>query len=1170
MPKFAITCAIACLFGAFLPGVSWAQSFNAAINGIVTDPSGAVITTAELALTSVATGAVRRTKTGDAGLYSFPNLQPGIYDLKTSASGFRDFVQRGIAVSMNASVRLDAKLELGAAAQVVEVSGGASPLNFENAELKQTITPDVIRELPLLVSGSIRSAASFITLMPGVSTGGAGGTPFDARINGGLQTGDEAVVDGVSMQEGLMSQSGMIAFSDYPISPESVSEVSVLASNYEPQYGSTTSAVITASTKSGTDQFHGGVHWFHRNTALNARQFGVAERPKDLENDFGLYVGGPVKLPLLSSANRKTYFFFNYTGFRIVGSLTKPILSVPTEMMHQGDFSEWPFPIYDPATSRPDPTHPGSFVRDQFMGCDPNDPHPNVICPSRIANSMALQWLQYVPLPNRPGVLNNYESPVGPIDPRFKNSNSQVYRFDHQMLKDTVSAIFRYRRTMPIIQSQLPQEIATDNYRDPDWNVVARVLWDHTFSPTVLNHLAVGFSNFRSTVINISDCCVSKVPAIAGVADRVHEPTLNFDQYASYGGNNGSIEDHPTSIVNDLLTIVRGKHTFKFGGEYRDLRNWLVPQGNASGTFHFSALNTGLIGIDSGNPIASFLLEAVGDANATFRSVRRWEMQGNTIIAHFGDTWKVTPRLSINYGMRWDRATPSVEKDDQLSFFDPLGQNPSAGGRPGRLAFAGTKWGPASFGSREPEKTWNKGFAPRLGIAYSWNAKTVIRTGYGIFYTQAFYPGWGGGSALDGFDANVAFSSTLGGLQPAFILSQGFPQYFTPPPFIDAGYRNGQDLTYRPSDANRLAYSQQWNLTIEHQFTNNFYISAGYVGNKGTRLPSTMIPLNALDPKLLSMGSKLYDQFKPGDTQVDGVPLPYQGWVQQMTGCAPSVAQALLPYPQYCSALRGLNENVGSSAYHSFQFKAEKRFSGNVWMLASYTLSKLLTTSDHTQEAALGGVSGVISPFERERNWALAVDDVPQNLSIAFVYDLPFGKDKRFLKNIGSADKFLGGWRVNGIFRASSGIPFFFRSGQCNVPEQFRVGCIPAILPGANPFAQDRSHFDPNKPLFNAAAFESTNGFNFYYGQGPRVSNLRGFGNRNQDLSLIKDTKITEKVTFEFRAEAFNVWNWHIFSGSGEFGSGAFDTNVASPTFGYWNGAVSGPRNLQLGARITF
>src|SRR5205823_10602490 len=277
------------------------------------------------------------------------------------------------------------------------------------------------------------------------------------------------------------------------------------------------------------------------------------------------------------------------------------------------------------------------------------------------------------------------------------------------------------------------------------------------------------------------------------------------------------------------------------------------------------------------------------------------------------------------------------------------------------------------------------------------------------------------------------------GLTPAFILSQGFPQNFPQPPFVDSGARNGQDLTYRPFDANRLSYSQQWNLSVERQFTSDFYVGLAYVANKGTRLPSTTAPLNALDPKLLSMGTKLYDEFKPGDVAVDGVPLPYPGWVEQMTGCAPTVAQALLPYPQYCSALFGQNENAGNSTYHSLQLKAEHRFSKGAWLLASYTLAKLLTSTDSVQADATlwSGAYGVISPFERQRNKALALNDVPHTFSLAMIYELPFGRGKRFASSSGAADRLISGWQLGGILRITAGVPFLFRSGTCNIPAQF-------------------------------------------------------------------------------------------------------------------------------------
>jgi hypothetical protein len=294
-----------------------------------------------------------------------------------------------------------------------------------------------------------------------------------------------------------------------------------------------------------------------------------------------------------------------------------------------------------------------------------------------------------------------------------------------------------------------------------------------------------------------------------------------------------------------------------------------------------------------------------------------------------------------------------------------------------------------------------------------------------------------------------------------------------------------------------------------------------------------------------------------------------------MTGCAPSAAQALLPFPQYCSDLSGLNENAGNSTYHSLQAKVEKRFSSGTFLLASYTWSKLLTSSGHVDEVAntWSGATGVISPFERHRNKSLAQDDVPHIFNLSMVYEVPFGPQRRHRFRSPLLNNVLGRWSLSGIFRVSSGIPLFFRSSQCNIPSQFGMGCIPAVLPGQTPFAQQKDDFEPSRPLLQRAAFEPIDNFSFYAGQGPRISGFRAFGFKNLDIALFKDIPIGERVRLQLRAEFFNAFNWHHFVASGSTlrgGVTAFDNDLASPSFGLWNGQVSSPRNIQVGARLEF
>ncbi len=1158
-----------------LPG--WSQGTGAAISGVVTDPTGAAIANAEVTLKSVNASFARKVNTDNDGSFAFPNIQQGAYELEVSAAGFKVLTQRNIVLRQYEQVRVPLSLEVGEVGQKVEVSAAVSQLNVETPEVKGTISRTEIEQLPLQVAGGQRSAAQFATLLPGVTPGGGQTDAGNARFNGGQRNSDEAILDGVTMQEGLLNQSGMIAIqSDFPIAPEAVNEISVLTSNYDVQYGSSAGAVIVASTKSGTNDYHGGAYYYHRNTAFNAAPWGQT-RPRIQQTDYGFYAGGPVKWRGLWNSKVKTYFFGHMERFRSVGATTKPVLTLPTARMRQGDFGEWPDPIFDPATLRANPDYNPSadvgpnnlpYLRNQFMGCNGNQ--PNVICQSdpRLQNAMASEWFKLLPMPNRPGVVANYEAPVGLASGLNANTNQYDARGDAYFgQNDHVSGTYHYRGTLAFTQAVLPPALDTNNTRIPNYSHIARGNWDHIFSPTLVNNFNIGFLNLPTNLYNSSDCCVNDVPQIGGVYSNKHVPQMRFsDQYSGYGGNGDFFTTRPTWAINNTATWIKGKHSLKFGMEWRSVKYPTITEANGSGTFNFDRGATSVRGIQSGNPMASFLLGAVSTASVNYYSLPAWSPTGSSWSLFIGDQWKVNRRLNVTLGVRWDLYKPSMEAEDRTSFFDPYGPNPEAGGRPGRLAFAGDQYGAASFGKRYPEELFKKAFAPRVGLAYTLTDRTVVRAGYGVFFMQNFYPGWNGGVATDGFNLTASFNSQLGGLEPAFLLQNGVPQDFAKPPFTTPGYLNGRNApNYRPFDANQLPYAQQWNLSIEHRLDESTYVSVAYIGNKGTRLLSNIAGINAVNPQYLSMGERLNDQFQSGQTSLNGVSIPYAGWVEQMRGCAPSVAQALRPYPQYCNSIFGQNENVGNSTYHSFQLKVERRLSRGLFFLGSYTWSKTLTSADSAQATTN---PYLFSPYEQGRAKALSDTDVPHAFALSMNWDFPFGKGKRWASDIPTALNYvIGGWQLAGITRWYSGVPLGFRSSFCNVPGPFSISCLPGTIPGQNVLAQENADYDPTKPRFNRAAFENpqqTFANPTYYGQGSRFTNIRNIPYQNQDLSLYKNFSFfrEDRMRIQLRFEAFNVFNWHVLNG--------WDTNVASPTFGAWTGATSAPRTLQLGAKVTF
>jgi hypothetical protein len=1191
-------CVIAAvLFCAALTGVMWAQGTRASISGVVRDPTGAAVPAAELSLRSLTNSAVVKATSGADGFYAFPDVVAAAYDLTVAAKGFHEYIQRGISINLDQQVRIDISLELGATSEAIEVTSNASPLNFDSAVQKGTIQPNELEQLPLILGGQTRTAVSFARLLPGVTTGGDDDKlNFNTRINGGTNETDEALLDGVSIVDGSLGQNGIeLAVTGHPMSPDAIQEITLLTSNYDAQYGYTSSSVLTAITKSGTNSFHGTAYELLRNTDFNARPFGVAARPVDKENDFGGNIGGPLKLPGISSGRKKAFFFTNYEGFRIKGASNAPRYTVPTAQERAGDFSDWPAPIYDPATTQVNPSYNPNLpisstnlpdTRQQFMGCNGNQ--PNVICASdpRLVNSAALAWLKYLPMPNLPGIIDNYTPPT-PVNGTV-NADSTVLDVKGDFYwhdNDHFTATVHYFGSFGNGQHILPVQIDNDSFRAPNYDFANRGNWDHIFRPNLINTFNIGYNDILSVYANVDSAYGSLFPKIPGAINSSLPPVINFQNYLGFGSNASGATIRPARLLNDRLAWVKGKHTLGFGGEIRWLQDKEASSSNESGTYNFTALSTGLRGIQSGNDFASFLLGYVDNASVYDPTVTTQYIRQKYYASYVNDSWKLTPKLTLDFGVRWDISNPTREKYNNFSFVDPYLANPEAGGLPGSLVFAGNIAGtgnPASFGKPYPETTDLHNVAPRFGFAYALTPNTVVRGGYGVFYQPLTYPGWNSGvsGGRDGFNTNVILSPTNGGITPATLFSQGFTDaQYQPPPFYNLGYDNGKyPGVYREFNQGHLPSSQQWNLTVEHQFTKEFYVDVAYVANKGTHLISGIDSPNVLNPSLLSMGNKLYDTFQPGQTSLDGVQAPYAGWVQQLTNgqCAPTVAQALLPFPQFCGIMTAANENLGFSSYNSLQVKAERRMSRGLMFLGSYTWSKFLSSGADQQFASVFSSPGLISPYQESRNKSLDAQDVPQSLSLTALYDIPMGRGHRFMGHSGFVgDKLFSGWEVNGIFRAQSGIPFFIYSSQCNIPSQFGMGCLPGVLPGANPFVTSVSNYNPNNgPLLNRDAFQNgADGgvFSFDSGSAGRISNLRQSPFTSMNCVLQKNTRITEKVGFQIRAEFFNLFNLHFFTQGTTWGQGAaFVTDLGSPLFGTWTGAVTTPRNIQLGGRVSF
>jgi hypothetical protein len=1187
--------------------LSYGQDTNASLSGTVTDPSGAVIAGAKMALTNEATGFSAKYVSDGAGEFSFLNLTPGKYDMTVTATGFKSTNQKGIELAVNQAARLDVHLALGSTDQTVTVVGDASLINYDNQTLEGGVSPEALQDFPLVVSGAPRSSVAVAIMMPGVTSAGSGNA-FNARINGGLITGDEAIVDGATAIEGFMNQSGMVSLqTDFGMSPDITSEVKVLTANYDAQYGDTTSGQLIIQTKSGGEHFHGAGYEYIRNDFFNSNPYGAGQgavKPPDKENDFGANVGGPWYIPGFHGPQSflKGYFYFNWEGFQDHGGANPATDSILSAADQAGNFSGWGSQLYYPD----DPAKYGALAGTAIPGNQINPAFEDPIAKAFIAD---------LPTPTNNNEFNNYFIPRSGQGSLTNSENVYFARADLNIgSKDHLYYTYWWQYAGLNLQSDLPLAISNAGPADPENAPIQRLNWEHNFSDVMTNHLTLGYLNRNEGYHALNGN--ANLPKVSGVANPNYLPEMSFGSYYTTLGSNDSptpiITTRGTYALNDVFTRVVGKHTLKGGLEWRLAGTSIHEGDNQGGTFQFNADTTGNANTNTdsanycpqyqttgcpGDPGASFYLGAVGNASSSYYNVFAEYPRQYQWAIHGGDSWRFSPRLTLNYSLRWDYITPFEEKFNNLSFFDPVGLNPGAistvtgNELPGRLAFAGTGFGAASYGARYPEVPFKAGFGPRVGFAYTLNEKTVVRAGYGIYYGQAFYPGWNGGMSQDGFNKNFAVnesvSATNSNLEvPAIYLTTGInPALVGPTKDISSSFDNGNSPSmYRPLDGNKRPYSGQWNLTIERQLPSNFFVALSYVGTKGTHLPSELSPLNILNPfnpNIQALGIHLLDTFGTNDTAVDGVNQPYVGWASEMGNCGgATVAQALVPYPMYCGVLQGENEEHATSQYNSFQAKLEHHLSNGFYVLGSMTVQKLYTdAADTTQSTNSSGTQSQFSPYNLfPRAWTIAPDNVPVTIQGSVVYELPFGEHRRFLNSAGPSDWLLGGWQVTPLYRYEYGTPFSFSYNNCITAKvgALREGCVPGILPGQTVLLHGRNGYNPASgvPFFNPAAFESDFSAFGYTGVGKAVTTVYGPSYKDLDISLAKDTKIAEKVTFKFSANFFNAFNNHYFANSqgGNYGgpSPAFVTDVSSAVFGTWNHSTTNPRTIQFSGRLEF
>lgn len=1150
----------------------WGQQDRGLISGTITDSTGAVVAGAQVVAKQTQTNASFSSQSSATGDYALPSLPIGAYTIRIEKSGFKAFVAREVNVSASGNVRVDAVLEVGSTQQSVEIVADAAQIQLENAKIQTAVANKLVDSLPLVVSGAMRSPFDLALLAP--ETKAPNNADNNFAIGGGQAASYGMTLDGVTVTTGRALQTSWAALNTPPL--DAVQEFTVDSNGFKAEYGRAQGGVMSFVSKGGSNEFHGNAFEFLRNEKLDANFFASNRagraRPVLKQHDFGATFGGPVWIPKIYNGKNKTFFFVAYEGFRNREGANPSFLSVAPQEFYNGDLRNWvdasnrQIPIFDPNTTR---LVNGVQVRDQF----PNNQIPT----TRIDPiSRRMNDIGRTALPNTgatPGtsayVRNNFLQTGTGVQPFDKFS----LRGDHNLSeKHKLSGYYgrNTRSTAPGASGPvgLPGFLNGNNYN----NTIAkqyRLSWDWTVSPTMVNRfyaggndwreinraLAVGAQNWKDIV------CLSNVP-------DCNNNLLNIGfggDFTNWGGPSDNGSENNTYSFNDDFTWIKGKHTFKMGGLYEMIHYNGFGQQNIQGQASFNRRVTGQIGDLAnltGSGFASFLLGgAVGGNIHTPRYIpQRYPYWG----AYFQDDWRINKKLTLNYGFRYDINLAPYAANDQFSDFSPTRPNPGADGRPGALVFAG--FGEGREGRRSLVDSWKGGFAPRLSFAYSLNEKTVIRAG--VARTFAAVRAVGGSTHFQGF-VQIFDAPQLDpqGFQPTFFLNQGFPAW-PRPPFLRPDFNNYNSTPWwQGNEVSRAPENMAYTFNVQRQISKDMVAEVGWNFVRGTHLQSGLLNYNQLDYRNLpanlspftdSGRALLNASVTSAAARAAGIGLPFPSFRQNL-----SVAWSLRPFPQFAEidTAGGVGDRSGHSKYHALIMKLEKRYSSGLTFLGSYVFSKMTTDSD---SAWVGGRA--MDHYNRQLEYSIGQLDQTHNLKLSYVYDLPFGKGRKFMTGGGVADAFLGGWSVGAVHTYSSGTPI--NIGTTIGFPIFAGGNRPTISTYEGwraDYSGDRfDPFAPGERFINRNAFPAQPTDRF--GNMTRFNpSFRFLPNLNENISIQKRFNLVgEKFYAQLRGEAFNLFN------RTQWGPVGNAQTLQNENFGIWQNQINTPRRLQIALKLYF